>query len=115
MTVQLGDPDQVQKLYINQTRDQQSSASVEVEENGTYLVSVIPVLERTGIIGSNVEHREEIVLPFIISGNAHSSLLSTYFVMIYIIDTAITTTDTGFRMATLLLGNGKYNGCYYTL
>ena len=63
----------------------------------------------------NVEHREEIVLPFIISGNAHSSLLSTYFVMIYIIDTAITTTDTGFRMATLLLGNGKYNGCYYTL
>ena len=62
--VQLGDPDQAHKLYVNQTRDQQSLVSVEVEENGTYLVSIIPVLERTGIIGSNVEYREEIVLPF---------------------------------------------------
>ena len=82
MIVQLGDPDQVHKLYVNQTRDQQSLVSLEVEENGTYLVSIIPVLERTGIIGSDVEYREEIVLPFI-SGNAHTSLLSTYFVMIY--------------------------------
>ena len=82
MIVQLGDPDQVHKLYVNQTRDQQSFVTVEVEENGTYLVSVIPVLERTGIIGSNVEYREEIVLPFI-SGTDHTSLLSTYFVMIY--------------------------------
>ena len=64
MIVQLGDPDQVHKLYVNQTRDQQSLVSVEVEENGTYLVSIIPVLERTGIIGSVVEYREEIVLPF---------------------------------------------------
>ena len=64
MIVQLGDPDQVHKLYVNQTRDQQSLVSVEVEENGTYLVLIIPVLERTGIIGSVVEYREEIVLPF---------------------------------------------------
>ena len=113
MLVQLGDPDQVHKLYVNKTRDQQSFVMVEVEENGTYLVSIIPVLERTGIIGSNVEYREEIVLPFI-SGNAYTSLLITYFLMIYI-DTAITTTDTGFRMVTLLLGNGKYIGCYYAL
>ena len=82
MLVQLGDPDQVHKLYVNQTRDQQSLVSVDVEENGTYLVLIIPVIERTGIIGSNVEYREEIVLPFI-SGNAHASLLSTYYVMIY--------------------------------
>ena len=33
MLVQLGDPDQVHKLYVNQTRDQQSLVSVEVEEN----------------------------------------------------------------------------------
>ena len=63
MIVQLGDPDQVHKLYTNQTRYQQSFVTVEVDENGTYLVSVIPVLERTGIIGSNVEYREVIVLP----------------------------------------------------
>ena len=70
MTVQLGDPDQVHKLYINQTRDRQHSVTVEVNKNGTYLVSVIPVFERTGIIGSNVECREEIVLPFT-PGNLH--------------------------------------------
>ena len=64
MIVQLGDPDRVHRLYVNQTRDQQSLVSVEVKENGTYLVSVIPVFERTGIIGSNVEYRDEIVLPF---------------------------------------------------
>ena len=64
MLVQLGDHDQVHKLYVNQTRDQQSLVSLEVEENGTYLVLIIPVLERTGIIGSVVEYREEIVLPF---------------------------------------------------
>ena len=64
MLVQQGDPDQVHKLYVNQTRDQQSLVSVEVEENGTYLVSITPVLEITGIIGSVVEYREEIVLPF---------------------------------------------------
>ena len=72
MLVQLGDPDQVYKLYVNQTRDKQRSVTVEVEENGTYLVSVIPVFEKTGIIGSNVEYREEIVLPFT-SGNLHAN------------------------------------------
>ena len=64
MLVQLGDSNQVHKLYVNQTRDQQSLVIVDVEENGTYLVSIIPVIGRTGIIGSNVEYREEIVLPF---------------------------------------------------
>ena len=72
MTVQLGDPDQVHKLYISQTKDRESVVTAEVEENGTYLVSIIPVIERTGIIGSNVEYREEIVLP-LISGNAYKS------------------------------------------
>ena len=72
MTVQLGDPDQVHKLYISQTKDRESVVTAEVEENGTYLVSIIPVIERTGIIGSNVEYREEVVLPLIL-GNAYKS------------------------------------------
>ena len=73
MTVQLGDPDQdVHKLYISQIKDRESVVTAEVEENGIYLVSIIPVTERTGIIGSNVEYREEIVLP-LISGNAYKS------------------------------------------
>ena len=72
MTVQLGDPDQLRNLYINQTRDRQHSVTVNVEENGTYVVLIIPVLERTGIIGSNVEYRKEIVLPFT-AGNPHAN------------------------------------------
>ena len=72
MLVQLVDPDLVHKLYINQTRDRQHSVTVEVEENGTYLVSVIPVFKGNGIIGSNVEYREEIVLPFT-PGNPHDN------------------------------------------
>ena len=39
-----------------------TQVTVEVEEHGTYLVSVIPLLEETGIIGSNVEYRDEIML-----------------------------------------------------
>ena len=72
MTVQLGDPDLVHKLYANQTRDRQHSVTVEVEENGTYVVLIIPVLEKTGIISSNVEYRKEIVLPFT-PGNPHAN------------------------------------------
>ena len=33
-------------------KDGESVVTVEVKENGTYMVSIIPVIERTGIIGS---------------------------------------------------------------
>ena len=80
MIVQLDDPDIVHKLYVNQISDLQSLVSVEVEDNRKYLVSIIPVLERTGIIGSNVEYREVIVLPFA-SGNIIINLLWTLSVI----------------------------------
>ena len=51
---------EVHKLYINQTTHQQNSVSIEVEMNGVYLVSIIPILEGIGIINSSVEHREMI-------------------------------------------------------
>ena len=54
--------DQVHKIYTNMTTNCHTQITVEVEEHGTYLVSVIPLLEETGIIGSNVEYRDEIML-----------------------------------------------------
>ena len=56
--------DQVHKIYTNTTTNCHTQVTVEVEESGLYLVSVIPLLEETGIIGSNLEYRDEIVLPF---------------------------------------------------
>ena len=52
------------KIYTNTTTNCHTQVTVEVEEHGTYLVSVIPLLEEIGIIGSNVEYRDEVMLPF---------------------------------------------------
>ena len=48
----------VHKLYVNQTLPGQTSASVEVEESGEYLVSILPIIGETGIADSHVEYRE---------------------------------------------------------
>ena len=56
--------DQVHKIYTNTTTNCHTQVTVEVEERGLYLVSVIPLLEITGILGSKVEYRDEILLPF---------------------------------------------------
>ena len=48
----------VHKLYVNQTQPGQTSASVEVEESGEYLVSILPIIWEMGIVDSDVEYRE---------------------------------------------------------
>ena len=48
--------DQLGKLYANYITDFQTSAIVEVEQNGEFLVSVFPVLGETGIVKSSVEY-----------------------------------------------------------
>ena len=50
------------KLYANHTMEFQTSAIVEVEQNGVFLVSVIPVLGETGIVNSSVEYSEVVVM-----------------------------------------------------
>ena len=60
MITQRDHSNEVHKLYINQTTHQENSVSIEVEMNGVYLVSIIPILEGIGIINSSVEHREMI-------------------------------------------------------
>ena len=55
---QLGVQERVHRLYINQSLPDHTSASVEVEESGEYLVSILPIIEGRGVTGSNVEYRE---------------------------------------------------------
>ena len=50
------------KLYANYTSEGQTSAIVEVEQNGEFQVSVIPVLRDTGIVNSSVEYTEVVVV-----------------------------------------------------
>ena len=56
------DFDRLGKLYANYTSEGQTSATVEVEQNGEFLVSVIPVLGETGIVNSSVEYSEVVVV-----------------------------------------------------
>ena len=51
---QLADFDGLGKLYAGHTLECQTSAIVEVEQNGKFLVSVIPVLGEAGIVNSIV-------------------------------------------------------------
>ena len=54
---QPADFDQLGKLYAGHTLECQTSVVVEVEQNGEFLVSIIPVLGETGIVNSIVEYR----------------------------------------------------------
>ena len=59
---QSGVQERVHRLYINQTLPGQTSASVEVEESGEYLVSILPLVEGRGITDSSVEYREIVTI-----------------------------------------------------
>ena len=59
---QPADFDQLGSLYAGHTLECQTSAIVEVEQNGVFLMSVIPVLEETGIVNSSVEYSEVVVV-----------------------------------------------------
>ena len=50
------------KLYASHTLECQTLAIVEVEHNGKFLVSVIPVLGETGIVNSSVEYSDVVVV-----------------------------------------------------
>ena len=60
---QSGVLERVHRLYVNQTLPGHTSASVEVEDGGVYLVSIIPIIEGRGITGSRVEYRETVLVP----------------------------------------------------
>ena len=54
--------DQVHKIYTNTTTNCHTQVTVEVEERGLYLVSVLPIIEGRGITGSTVEHSEMVMV-----------------------------------------------------
>ena len=58
---QPADFDRFGKLYAGHSMQCQTSAIVEVEQNGEFLLSVIPVLGETGIANSSVEYSEVVV------------------------------------------------------
>ena len=58
----IAQPADFKKLYAGHTIECQTSAIVEVEQNGEFLVSVIPVLGETGIVNSSVEYSEVVVV-----------------------------------------------------
>ena len=59
---QLGMQERVHRLYVNQTMSINTSASVEVEEDGEYQVSILPIMGERGITNSSVEYREIVTI-----------------------------------------------------
>ena len=71
------------KLYASHTMQCQTSAIVEVEQNGEFLVSVIPVLGETGIVNSSVEYSEVVIVEDLLTATgtlARSNALGIKFV-----------------------------------
>ena len=73
--VQPAEFDRHGKLYANHTSDGKTSGSltVEVEQNGEFLVSIIPVLGGTGIVNSSIEYTELVVV------NKATGIVHLYF------------------------------------
>ena len=59
---QPADFNELGKIYAGHSLECQTSAIVEVEQKGVFLVSVIPVLGDTGIVNSSVEYSEVVVV-----------------------------------------------------
>ena len=55
MIVQLSNSREEHILYINQSTDRQTPASVQVEKNGTYQITIFAI-SRRGILDSSVEY-----------------------------------------------------------
>ena len=76
---QPADFDRLGKLYAGHTIVCQTSAIVEVEQNGEFLVSVIPVLGETGIVNSSVEYSEVVVVEDLLTATLTSTGMNNKF------------------------------------
>ena len=59
---QLSSFSEVNRLYVNKTTDRQTPVSVLVEENGLYQVTVFAIRGGRGIVGTNVEYMEMVMV-----------------------------------------------------
>ena len=102
---QPADFDGLGKLYAGHTLQCQTSAIVEVEQNGEFQVSVIPVLGETGIVNSSVEYSEVVVVEDLLTATGtlaldikfvcHPIIIGPFMTFICIGTTAVDL-DTGF-------------------
>ena len=72
----------IEKLYANHTLNGQTSAIVEVEQNGEFQVSVIPVLGETGIVNSSVEYSEVVVVEDLLTATGTGKTSTTVTLII---------------------------------
>ena len=104
--------DQLGKLYANYITDFQTSAIVEVEQNGEFLVSVFPVLGETGIVNSSVEYTEVVVVEDLLTTTSTGWLqlfvcVTFGIVSLYILSHVGNRADTELRK-DIFFGNRKY-------
>ena len=78
MIAWLSNSSEVHKLYANKTTNRQTPASVVVEGNGTYQVTVFAIRGERGIVDSNVEYSVlHLVENLVVSTTTSQSLTSS--------------------------------------
>ena len=78
---QPADFNELGKIYAGHSLECQTSAIVEVEQNGVFLVSVIPVLGDTGIVNSSVEYSEVLVVEDLVTTTGTLDCIGHYTVL----------------------------------
>ncbi len=62
MIVHQNDLNNMHRLHANKTTDRQTPASVAVEENGLYLVTIFAIRGERGMVDSGVEYNMHLVM-----------------------------------------------------
>ena len=62
MIAQLSDSSEVHKLHINKSIDLQTPVIVQVEESGTYQVTIFSIEEGTGTLDSTVGYMQQVFI-----------------------------------------------------
>ncbi len=73
MIAQLSNSSEVHRLYANKTTDRQTLASVVVEENGLYQVTIFAIREGSGIVDSSVEYSMSLMVNEDLAGTKFTS------------------------------------------
>ena len=82
ITAQLSAVDKVDVLHVSTSMDPRTPATVEVEDNGLYQVTVLPNRARMGILDTEVEFSKRVMVNF--AGTATSTGIKLYVLGSYI-------------------------------
>ena len=100
MIAQLSNLTEVHRLYANKTTDCQTPASVVVEENGMYQVTIFAIRGRRGIVDSHVEYSRQITVDNITKSDVGTTR-PEYNITDITSDNTVYKPTTGMRGATL--------------